>query len=66
MINLTIYIISNPLGVPAHAFTDEKDAKKEMVKMFTELGEKYTLDRIALTIDELFLKRVQLLLPNED
>lgn len=65
MLTVTIYIISNPLGVPAHSFTKEEDAKKEMIKIYAELGEKYTLDQVALDIDDLFYKRIGVLLTNK-
>ncbi|WP_303189297.1 hypothetical protein [Fusobacterium ulcerans] len=62
---VTIYCIVNPLGVVCHAFSDEMAAKKDMLNTFLPLGEKYSLEPVAFTLDEEFVKRISLLMTKE-
>lgn len=62
---VTIYCIVNPLGVVCHAFSNELAAKKDMFDTFLPLGEKYSLEPVAFTLDEEFVKRISLLMTKE-
>lgn len=62
---ITIYIMLNPLGLISSAYTSEADAKQEAIQRKVDFGETYTLEPCALNIDEHFLKRVALLIPEK-
>ena len=60
--DITIYVMFTPIKTISHAYVNEKDAKEEMLKIFINSGEKFSLEPCALKIDEEFVKRMKLLL----
>lgn len=59
---VTIYVMFTPLKTAAHAYVNEQDAKEEMMKIFLDHGEKYSLEPCALKVDSEFVQRLSLLL----
>ncbi|MBR8702081.1 MULTISPECIES: hypothetical protein [unclassified Fusobacterium] len=61
MLNSTIYIICTPQYVPVIAFTSERKAKEYMLDQMLQKGVEYILEYVNLEIDEIFLKRMDIL-----
>lgn len=61
MIQVTVYVVSNPLGICTHVFSDENDAKQFLVREFAERGEKYTYEPCIMEFDKNFLLRLKVL-----
>lgn len=61
MLNSTIYIVCTPEFVPVVAFTAEKKAKEYMLREIIEKGIECKLECVNLEIDEIFLKRMDVL-----
>lgn len=57
----TIYIICTPDYIPIVAFTNEQKAKEYMVREMLDKGTENKLEYVNLEIDEIFLKRMEVL-----
>lgn len=61
MLNSTIYVVCTPDYIPIVAFTNEQKAKEYILKEMIEKGVEYKLEYTNLEIDEIFLKRMEVL-----
>ncbi|MFR9018929.1 MAG: hypothetical protein ACLVH8_04420 [Fusobacterium sp.] len=61
MVQVTVYVVSNPLGICTHVFTAEDDAKRFLIREFAERGEEYTYEPCVMELDKKFLLRLKVL-----
>ena len=60
-LNSTIYVVCTPDYIPVVAFTGERKAKEYMLEQMLQKGVEYILEYVNLEIDEIFLKRMDVL-----
>lgn len=60
-LNSTIYVVCTPDYVPVVAFTSERKAQEYLVSEIVNKGVAYQLEYVNLEIDEIFLKRMEVM-----
>lgn len=61
---VTIYNLIGPLGI-VHSYTEKKEAEKEAEKRFNLFGDPHKVEETSLTVNDLFLKRINQLSKEE-
>lgn len=61
---VTIYNLIGSLGV-VHSYTDRKEAEEEAEKRFNLFGDPHRVEEASLTVNDLFLKRINQIFKEE-
>lgn len=61
---VTIYNLVWPLGV-VHSYTDREEAEREAEKRFNLFGDPHKVEETSLTVNDVFLKRINQLSKEE-
>ena len=61
---VTIYNLIGPLGI-VHSYSNKKEAEKEAERRFNLFGDPHKVEETSLTVNDLFLKRINQLLQEE-